>query len=491
MCVFEEGNLASVSIKMKKLTKIEIENLHGVFTYSLSMAGPTFQDTAILYGENGSGKTTLLRLVFHMLSAAGNRGHRTYIRKIPFKKLLLELSDGTVLSAAREGDSVHSPIEYAIIIPGENDVIYRHISDDLRERLTVDVMSHRNQNQISSKNFPFWRKSFSDDFQEKYQHIFRDSDDVAQKRYLETLAKVAPQTYYISTERQIQSDQLENNDEPAARQRIETRGELIASTRSAYLKQALNAGSKAIHADVFKAANVGGADSNEVYKNLVSMLATAEPGTDGDSHDLEDLLQQLRKLRIRNRSFARLGLMPSFNMQDIFPILRSSSTQNKKIIELVVKPYIDSTNKRLDALEPVHRMIRIFLNSLNNFFRYKKITFRLGAGFQIFGMQQETLAPDQLSSGEQQLLLIFCNVLASRSGASLFVIDEPEISLNVKWQRNLVDSLRNIISGSGAQLLIATHSIELLSQHSDSVVALKPTKISREAYQQNDTEEND
>jgi ABC-type dipeptide/oligopeptide/nickel transport system ATPase component len=476
---------------MKKLTKIEIENLHGVFTYSLSMEGPAFQDTAILYGENGSGKTTLLRLVFHMLSAAGNRGHRTYIRKIPFKKLLLELSNGTVLSATREGDNVHSPIQYEITMPDGESVIYRHIPDDLRERLTADVISHGNQHQVSLNSISWVRKAFSDDLQKKYQHIFRDSDEAAQKRYLETLAKVAPQTYYISTERQIQSDQLENNDEQVSRQRVETRGELIASTRSNYLKQALNAGSKAIHADAYKAANVGGADSNEVYKNLVSMLATAEPGTDGESHDLEALLQQLRKLRIRNRGFARLGLMPNFNMEDIFPILRSPSTQNKKIIELVVKPYIDSTNKRLDALEPVQRMIRIFLSSLNKFFRYKRITFRMGAGFQIFGMQEETLMPDQLSSGEQQLLLIFCNVLASRSGASLFIIDEPEISLNVKWQRNLVDSLRNIISGSGAQLLIATHSIELLSQHSDSVAVLKPIKISSEAYQQNDTEEND
>ncbi|WNC95038.1 AAA family ATPase [Paraburkholderia sp. FT54] len=455
----------------------------------MSLELPEFEDIVILYGENGSGKTTLLRLVFHMLSAANNRGHRTYIRKTPFQRLALYLSDGTILSAKREHGFSHAPIEYVIELPDGEPVRYRDVPDDLKERLAVDVIRHERSTLNSRYQF---KRTLSDDFDLEYKKWFRDSDESTEKKFLSTLAQVCPHTYYISTERQIQSDQLDNNDEAVpARQRIENRGELIASTRSVYLKQALAAGAKAIHAEVFKAANLGGADSNEVYKNLVSMLSKANLGADETSGDLMIVLEQLRELRVRNRSFARLGLMPNFNMEAIFPILRSHDTKNKEMIELVVKPYIDSMNKRLDALESVHTMIRTFLRSLNDFFAFKKITFRMGAGFQITGMTGEALAPDQLSSGEQQLLLIFCNVLASRSGASLFIIDEPEISLNVKWQRNLIDSLRKIIAGSSGQLLIATHSIELLAQHSESVASLKPTKISKEAYLPNDSEEND
>ena len=52
--------------------------------------------------------------------------------------------------------------------------------------------------------------------------------------------------------------------------------------------------------------------------------------------------------------------------------------------------------------------------------------------------------------------------------------DEPEISLNVKWQRRLVRALLDCIRGSRVQLVFATHSIELLAQHKTNVIKLSP-----------------
>ncbi|WP_146055604.1 AAA family ATPase, partial [Streptomyces malaysiensis] len=56
---------------------------------------------------------------------------------------------------------------------------------------------------------------------------------------------------------------------------------------------------------------------------------------------------------------------------------------------------------------------------------------------------------------------------------TIFVIDEPEISLNVKWQRSLVDALLGCAKGSEIQLILASHSIELLTAHREQVVRLK------------------
>ena len=64
------------------------------------------------------------------------------------------------------------------------------------------------------------------------------------------------------------------------------------------------------------------------------------------------------------------------------------------------------------------------------------------------------------------------------------MIDEPEISLNIKWQRELIDAMRKITKDSKNQLVIATHSIELLAQYSETVVSLAPTvsDIKKPAY---------
>ena len=77
-----------------------------------------------------------------------------------------------------------------------------------------------------------------------------------------------------------------------------------------------------------------------------------------------------------------------------------------------------------------------------------------------------------------------CNTLAARDQASILIIDEPEISLNVKWQRGLVQALLDCIRGSNVQMIFATHSIELLARHKQHVVKLvdmaaADTKLSR------------
>ena len=53
------------------------------------------------------------------------------------------------------------------------------------------------------------------------------------------------------------------------------------------------------------------------------------------------------------------------------------------------------------------------------------------------------------------------------------MIDEPEISLNVKWQRELIQSLLEITEGANVQFIFASHSIELISQHLNRVVKLE------------------
>jgi energy-coupling factor transporter ATP-binding protein EcfA2 len=85
-----------------------------------------------------------------------------------------------------------------------------------------------------------------------------------------------------------------------------------------------------------------------------------------------------------------------------------------------------------------------------------------------------------LSSGEKQLLLLLCDTIAAREQPSIFIIDEPEISLNVKWQRRLITLLQDCIKGSRVQFFLATHSLELLTGHKEFVVKLKDNENTEE-----------
>jgi energy-coupling factor transporter ATP-binding protein EcfA2 len=81
----------------------------------------------------------------------------------------------------------------------------------------------------------------------------------------------------------------------------------------------------------------------------------------------------------------------------------------------------------------------------------------VGEGLSVQLPSGEDLSPVLLSSGEKHLLVLL--VAALSAGESLLLIDEPELSLNVDWQRALVPTLRELNASS--QLIMATHSPEI------------------------------
>jgi ABC-type glutathione transport system ATPase component len=137
---------------------------------------------------------------------------------------------------------------------------------------------------------------------------------------------------------------------------------------------------------------------------------------------------------------------------------------------------LEELEARLDSIEPFYTLVNGFVSNINDFFRDKYVSYSVRNGVQISSTQKISLnriMPDQLSSGEQQLLLIFCHVLTTRDNPSIFIIDEPEISLNILWQRRLVTSLQELSSGAQIQFIFASHSMEILSKHRNRVVTLE------------------
>jgi predicted ATP-dependent endonuclease of OLD family len=66
-----------------------------------------------------------------------------------------------------------------------------------------------------------------------------------------------------------------------------------------------------------------------------------------------------------------------------------------------------------------------------------------------------------LSSGEKQLVLLLIEIARYVVSGSIILIDEPEISLHPAWQRGLVAALDKIIEQYDAQVILATHSLEI------------------------------
>ncbi len=69
---------------------------------------------------------------------------------------------------------------------------------------------------------------------------------------------------------------------------------------------------------------------------------------------------------------------------------------------------------------------------------------------------------DQLPSGEQQALLLFGELARRRRPGAVILVDEPETSLHPTLQRLVVYQLRKFAREWDSQLILATHSLEVL-----------------------------
>ena len=61
-----------------------------------------------------------------------------------------------------------------------------------------------------------------------------------------------------------------------------------------------------------------------------------------------------------------------------------------------------------------------------------------------------------LSSGEKQLLTILMTVLLEDGDNTLLLMDEPEVSLHIEWQQELIDTI--LLLNPNVQIILSTHS---------------------------------
>jgi predicted ATPase len=117
--------------------------------------------------------------------------------------------------------------------------------------------------------------------------------------------------------------------------------------------------------------------------------------------------------------------------------------------------------QREELLKPFNALSNI----VSDFFKNKGIEI---SGNISFGERTEMLSSDKLSAGEKQMLSFLC-YNAFTNNSTIF-IDEPELSLHVDWQRQLLPTLMK--QGTKNQFFIATHSPFIYGMYPDKEIEL-------------------
>jgi predicted ATP-binding protein involved in virulence len=142
----------------------------------------------------------------------------------------------------------------------------------------------------------------------------------------------------------------------------------------------------------------------------------------------------------------------------------------KKVLTL----YLQDINEKLAVFDDLLLRIETFLSIITKKLRNKSFKVTQEEGFFIETIQGEKqkLEPSQLSSGEQHEIVLFYELIFKTSDNSFFLIDEPEISLHIDWQRQFLSDISKIANLGQHSFLVATHSPQIIGTRRDLAVSL-------------------
>ena len=140
---------------------------------------------------------------------------------------------------------------------------------------------------------------------------------------------------------------------------------------------------------------------------------------------------------------------------------------NAARIHAVVKDWFDLVERQKKIYEPRDT----FLQIVNEFLQRKSAKISNKNEIELITQSQKNLQLRDLSSGEKQLTILLGEALLQEKQPWIYIADEPELSLHVKWQEILVDSLRRI--NPHAQILVATHSPDIVGAYGNRIFDLE------------------
>lgn len=439
----KEGTVA------RGITEVAVERLFGRYDYRICPLGGDHVEKpsiSILYADNGMGKTTILELIFHLLSSADLRGHRTYIARVPFRRFTISFSDRSRITAFRPSDNLVGDFEIELILCTGEAVSAKVEVEPETERVT--------ERSISLDAESLLRRISELDLDVFYLGDTRDLEG-------DTLPRRDGRRFHLPRK----SPHFREDDQVAVqRNEIEPLESILANS--------IRRTEHWLNIEAMRASSTGETDARQSNAGILRTIASASAPTGSAlEEEVAQLQRELKELEGVSGAFAEFELGAIIEADSLSESLASANVMTRPVVVQVLRSFLDGQRARLNAIRAIYEKMHRFVSITNEYLTDKTVTLALYRGMTI-QLPGKELDPDLLSSGEKHLLLLFLNVFVSSDRSPLFIIDEPELSLNIKWQRRLVDSLLELSANSHCQFLMATHSIELLAKHSQHVVRL-------------------
>ena len=471
-----------------RIKKIVVKNLFGIFDHEIPF---NLEDRiTIIHGPNGYGKTILLTMLNGFF-----RSNYHELFRIPFNELSLLFDDGSTLliqkKAKDNGGKTLEDFEEPQEITKYERKGYKELNDTSNKSKSSLYLKFSRPS-LDTLHFtvtPVIRKDI--DFplgmiEEVIPYLARIGNEAwinrstGEKISLEdVLNRFGYRLPYHDKRRKKEPDWLEKIKKSITIRFIETQRLLLFSQ---FLRQRDYPGTPSISHAVSKYSE----EIVDAIQQILAEYATLSQSLDrtfptrlvkgkySSEITSEGLRLELNQLEEKRSRLISAGLLDKEEEID----LREFQEIDERNIN-VLSVYIEDVKKKLAVFEELTTKIDLLVKIINGRFLYKQMTIDKKEGFIFETSKGNKLPVTKLSSGEQHELVLLYEFLFKVTPNSLILIDEPELSLHVGWQQQFLKDLENITKLSNFDVLIATHSPQIIHERWDLTVKLTGPKDER------------
>ena len=290
-------------------------------------------------------------------------------------------------------------------------------------------------------------------------HLFDDADSIEDisnyfnispkkaKEYsfliekIKTIAEKSGNVRLISEQRLIRKEIDEDDDEQIV--------DVISE-----LPEKMKARISQLTADYSKAAN-------SLDSTYPQRLLSTKKGLSGKEEFQE-------KMENANIKFAKLG---KYDLVDL-PFIRSTNYEAE--FSKALKIYFEDFEKKYSVFADFIERLDLYTDIINSHLSFKSIRITRESGLVVVDNDDPNhiLKLEQLSSGEKQEIVLFYELIFETEKQLLLLIDEPEISLHIMWQKLFMEDLDRVVSLGNLKVIVATHAPQIINNRWDLQIDL-------------------
>ncbi|MYN04390.1 AAA family ATPase [Pseudoduganella sp. DS3] len=441
-----------------------MDGLFGLYSHSFDL--DSFERVTILHGPNGVGKTAVLRLLFSLFA-----GRTFQVFSAKFDSLRLEFESGELLEIRRVWSEHQRETEHVLVTKSgplgleerfeayvDNRVLIKMASSIARrapwlERIDDDLwMDRRSLERLSTADL---LSKFDDNDADLRLARISVGENIRPLVQLHlALQEFSRQidVHFIETQRLLSKNKKGEKSKFSQRDEGDSEVRTTVTECADELRQRISQSLSGYARESQK--------RDQTFPIRLLNLA---------AHPVEtvDLQEQLRSIAEKRSQLAQVGLLiektdPSTMSLDRLDLSNADQAQ-LRVIEL----FAEDAAWKLKTLDSVLDVASLFFGVVNTRFRHKQLALDFEKGLVATSETQGSINLEALSSGEQHQLVLFFDLIFRVQPGSIVLIDEPELSLHVAWQKSMLDSLIEIAAVNSLDIIIATHSPYIVGDRYD------------------------